>query len=98
MLGVSLLNSYSALRDLGLVRSKRDYCRRLLGRGPSYLTDYARDGRDMARVSPKTVAVLRARLCAIAGRLPTVIAAEVMEVVQGIDRACQVADLIRRGR
>lgn len=98
MMPISLKTAYDALRDLGLVRNKRDYCRQFLGRGPTYLKDYARDGRDVARVPSKTVTTLRARLCAIAGRVPPGIAAEIMSVVQDIDRACHVADLISRGR
>ncbi|MBB4041814.1 hypothetical protein GGR34_003495 [Microvirga flocculans] len=98
MLGISLKNTYYALHDLGLVRSKYDYCRRFLGRGPTYLKDYDREGRDVARVPSKTVTTLRTRLCAIAERVPAVTAAEIMSVVQEIDRACQVADLLCRGR
>jgi hypothetical protein len=98
MMPISLKTAYESLRDLGLVRNKPDYCRRFLGRGPTYLKDYSRDGREMARVSPKTVTILRARLCAIAARVPSGIAAEIMSVVQDIDRACHVADLISRGR
>jgi hypothetical protein len=60
--------------------------------------DYEREGRDVVRVSETTVTTLRTRLCAIAERVPTGIAAEIMSVVQEIDRACQIADLISRGR
>lgn len=98
MLGISLKNAYTALRELGLVRSKYDYCRRFLGRGTTYLKDYGRDGRDMARVSPKTVATLRTRLCAIAERVPAGLAAEIMHIVEEIDRSCQIADLLCQGR
>lgn len=98
MLGISLENTYRALRQIGLVRSQRDYCRRFLSRGPGYLKEFRRDGRDMVKVSAVTVATLRSRLCAIAAHVPTPIAVQINGVIEDMDRACQIADLIGHGR
>lgn len=99
MLGHGLTNTYLKMLDLGLTRSKRDFARRWLGRGKTYLRDFElREGRDIVRVSTTTVTTLRTRLRAVANRMPAGIAAEIMSVVQDIDRACHVADLISRGR
>jgi hypothetical protein len=97
MLGISLENTYRSLREMGLLKSQRDFCR-FLSRGPGYLKEFRREGRDMVKVSPVTVATLRSRLCAIAARVPTPIAVQINGVIEDIDRACQIADLIRRGR
>src|SRR4051812_20785846 len=96
MLGISLENTYRALRDIGLVKSQRDYCRRFLSRGPGYLKEFRREGRDMVKVSAVTVATLRSRLCAIAARVPAGVAAEVMAVVESIDHATMIYRLLAR--
>ncbi len=98
MLGFSLLRIYQRLREIGLVRSQRDFARRFLGRGKTYAKDYGRGGRDMARVPDKTIRTLRSQLCAVAERVPAGIAAEIADVLWEIDQACSVADVIRRGR
>ena len=98
MLGFSFLKTYSRLRQMGLVRSQRDFARSFLGRGKTYAKDYGREGRDMARVPDKTIRALRTRLCAVAERVPTGIAAEIASVVEEIDQACLIAEVIRRGR
>ena len=97
LLGFSLLNVYTTLHNLGLVRSKREYARRWLGRGETYLRDYEhRAERQHARVSPTTVATLRSRLCAVSAVLAPRLARDLNEVVRAIDRDCRVADLLRR--
>jgi hypothetical protein len=98
MLGISLEKTYRALRDIGLVKSQRVYCRRFLSRGPGYLKEFRREGRQMLRVSMVTVANLRSRLCAIAAHVPAGIAAEIRDVIESIDDACRIADVMRRGR
>jgi hypothetical protein len=96
MLGISLENTYRALHRIGLVKSQRDYCRRFLSRGPGYLKEFRREGRDMVKVSAVTVATLRSRLCFIATHVPAGVAAEVMAVVESIDHAAMVQDFMRR--
>ncbi len=98
MLGYSLLKTYSRLRQMGLCKSQRDFARRFLGRGKTYTKDYGREGRDMARVPDRTIKNLRSQLCAVAERVPDGIAAEIVSVVEEIDRDCLIADMIRRGR
>ena len=98
MLGFSLLRIYRRLRQMGLVRSQRDFACRFLRRGKTYAKDYGRDGRDMARVPDKTIGTLRSQLCAIAERVPAGIGAEIANVIEEIDQGCVVADVIRRGR
>jgi hypothetical protein len=97
MLGISLENTYRTLHEMGLVKSQQDYCR-FLSRGPGYLKEFRREGRDMVKVSAVTVATLRSRLCAIAACVPAGIAAEIKGVIEDIDQACQVADVIWRRR
>lgn len=99
MLGSSLMKTYKAMVDLGLVRSKRDFGRRWCGRGRTYLRDFEqRAGRDRTRVSSVTVATLRGRLCAVAARVPNTVAADVLRIVEMIDRDTAVADLMTKGR
>lgn len=96
MLGISLENTYRALRDIGLVKSQRDYCRRFLSRGPGYLKEFRREGRGMVKVSAVTVATLRSRLCAIAERVPVGVRADIEAVIHGIDQGTAVANLLSR--
>lgn len=98
MLGISLNTTYTLLRGLGAVRSKRDFARRWLGCGKTYLKDFEKDGREVARVSGVAVASLRFRLGAVAERVPATVAAEIKAVLDELDRACEIADLISRGR
>ena len=98
MLGYNLLETYFSLRQMGLCKSRRDFARRWLGRGKTYAKDYGREGRDMARVPDKTIRTLRSKLCAVAERVPTGIAAEISIVIEEIDRDCAIAEVIRRGR
>ncbi|MBM1169864.1 hypothetical protein [Microvirga arabica] len=97
MLGIGLENTYRSLREMGLVKSQRDFCR-FLSRGPGYLKEFRRAGRDMVKVSAVTVETLQSRLCAIKARVPAQIAVELDDILEDIERACRVADVIGRGR
>lgn len=97
MFVISLISRLEDLRALGLVRSKRDYSRRWLGRGPTYLRDYEhRTGREMLHVAQKTVVTLRSRLCAVAACVPHQFALEILDIVDRIDRDCQTAKVLKR--
>ena len=97
MLGYSLKSTYERMRELGLTKSTCDFSRRWLGRGATYLRDYQhRDQRAMMRVPPKTIATLRAQLLNVAACVPASIADEIRSIVDGIDRDCRIADLLRR--
>ncbi|MXQ10951.1 DUF6626 family protein [Microvirga makkahensis] len=96
MLARNLMNAYKMMRALGLVRSKRDYSRRWLGRGQTYLRDYELRGRDFVQVPAATVTRLRSRLRAVADRVPAGIRTEIEAVIATIDQGTAVADLLAR--
>lgn len=97
MLGVSLIKLYEIMREAGLVRSKRDFSRRWLGRGRQFLRDYEqRFDRHMREVSPETVSALRARLCALAPFTSKAVASTIMDIVRVLDKARLVAEALRR--
>lgn len=96
MLARNLMNAYQMMLGLGLVRSKRDYSRRWLGRGPTYLRDYELRGRDFVPVPAVTVARLRTRLRAVADRVPPGIRMEIEAVIATIDQGTAVAVLLAR--
>ena len=97
MIAFRLLATYGRLRQIGLVRSKRDFAQRWLGRGKTYLRDYEyKVGRGGARVPACTIGKLQTRIAAVAARVPGRIARDLNEVLREIDRDCRVADLLRR--
>lgn len=91
MFGVHLLQNYVVMRDLGLVRSKRDYATRWLGRGKTFLKDYEFRDRDWRRVSPTTTAQLRRNLTSVAARSPSAVAREIRMLLNRMDRDERVA-------
>jgi hypothetical protein len=95
MFGRSLSIAYTALRRLGLTRSKSDFSTRFCGRGKTYLRDFElRPGRDNVRVPVGTVNVLRANLCAVVQQVPVAIGGEIRPVIELIDRSAVVAELL----
>jgi hypothetical protein len=97
MIAFRLLATFERLRQIGLVKSKRDFAQRWLGRGKTYLRDYEyKIGRDAVRVPACTVEKLRARIAAVAACVPACIARDLHEVMREIQRDVQVADLLRR--
>ena len=94
MLGLYLRDVFLSLSELGLVRSKRQFSRQFLGHGWSYLRDIEQRDRDEFRVPPETVCLLRARLQALTGFLPTGIAGEIERIVARIDQHTDVADML----
>jgi hypothetical protein len=97
MIAFRLLATYERLRQIGLVRSKRDFAQRWLGRGKTYLRDYEyKVGRDAVRVPARTVEKLHARIAAVAARVPARVASDLHEVMREIERDGRVADLLRR--
>ncbi|WP_425515152.1 DUF6626 family protein [Microvirga terricola] len=97
MFGSTLIKIYGEMLALGLTRSKREFARRWLGRGKTYLRDFEfREGRSRERVSLDTVSTLRTRLCAISARMPDGICAEIAGIVHDIDCSVAVANLLMR--
>ena len=97
MIAFRLLATYERLRQIGLVRSKRDFAQRWLGRGKTYLRDYEyKVGRDAVRVPARTVETLHARIAALASRVPARIASDLHEVLREIERDGRVADIVCR--
>lgn len=91
MYGAQLIRHYWSMKELGLVRSKRDFTQRWLGRGKTYLRDIEFRGREWRPVSTVTTARLRAGLINVAKRSPACVAAEIMQVLAAIDRDNAVA-------
>ena len=91
MYGTHLLQNYVLLRDLGLVRCKRDFARRWLGRGKTFVRDYEFRDRGWQRVNPATTAQLKKNLCGVAVRSPSAVAREIEKVLAAIDRDERVA-------
>lgn len=99
MYGIHLLQNYATLHDLGLVRCKRDYAKRWLGRGKTFLRDYEHRDRSWCRVSPVTTARLRKNLIGVAARSPSAIADEIKALIAAIDRdECVTATIASWGR
>ncbi len=98
MLGRNLSDVYKVMRDAGFVGSKRQFSRRWLGRGKTYLRDYENPERLDLRVSDKTVAALRGRLLAVAALSSKPVADRIDRIVADIDSACRVSEFIWRGR
>ena len=96
MFATHLLKNFEQLRALGLARSKRDYARRWLGRGPTYIRDYENRTRGWNLVAPATSTRLREHLVAVATRVPVGIAAEINEVVADLDRSADIAQMLVR--
>src|SRR4051794_6342380 len=92
MLGFNLITTYRKMRELGLVRSKRDYCH-WLDRGKTYLRDIEFKGRDGVRIPMVTVMKLRARLRSVADRVPSTIRMEINTVIASIDQGVEIAGL-----
>ncbi|KOX59195.1 hypothetical protein ADL19_05670 [Streptomyces purpurogeneiscleroticus] len=91
MYGTHLIQNYEALRDLGLVRCKRDYAKRWLNRGRTFLRDYEFRDRGWRRVSPATTALLRKNLKGVAARSPSAVAREIKTLIDRMDRDERVA-------
>ncbi|KQQ09566.1 hypothetical protein ASF56_24950 [Methylobacterium sp. Leaf122] len=98
MRGYNLKSIYLILLAMGLVRSKRQFSREWLLRGWSYLREFDQRDRDEVRVPAKTVAVLRARLRAVARLTPGGVRTDLEQVIAVIDRDTHVADLLSYGR
>lgn len=97
MTGYRLSKIYEILREIGLVRSKRDFARRWLGHGKTYLRDYEfKLGRNVLCVPVGTVEKLRARIVALAARVPARIAHDLNEIIRDIDRDSRVANMLCR--
>lgn len=97
MIALRLVQIYEKLRHVGVVRSKRDFARRWLKRGKTYLRDYEhKAGRDAMWVPLSTVHNLRSRIAATATRVSASIASDLDEVIREIDRDRRLADLLRR--
>lgn len=96
MLARNLTYAYQMMFNLGLVRSKRDYSRRWLGRGQTYLRDFELRSRGFVKVPTSTVTRLRTRLRAVADRVPAGIRMEIEAVIDTIDQGTAVADLLSR--
>jgi hypothetical protein len=91
MMGLHLTETYKALSELGLVRSKRHFSR-VLGHHWSYLRDVEKRDNDAFRVPPVTVERLRVHLLALTGFLPSRSASEIEQVIGRIDQHTAVAD------
>lgn len=91
MFGAHLLQHYATLRELGLVRCKRDYAKRWLGRGKTFLKDYEFRDRGSRRVSPAATATLRRNLTGVAARSPSAVASEIRVLIERMDRDERVA-------
>jgi hypothetical protein len=99
MLGRNLLDTYKAMREAGLVGSKRQFARLWLRRGKTYLRDFEhRPERLDLRVADRTVAALRGRLIAVAALSSKRVADRIDKVVADIDSGCRVSEFIYRGR
>lgn len=97
MTGYMLVRTYDAMRRLGLTRSQPDFSRRWCGRGKTYLRDYVlREGREDARVSPETVAMLRSQLRALAARMPAGLRGEVEDIIDRVEQGNAIANLLTR--
>lgn len=99
MIGRNLSVIYTMMHAACLVRSKRDFSRRWLGRGKTFLKDFEqRPERHFRRVSPRSIARLRARLLRIAAISPRSLRPDIEKIIREIDSSCAFADFYLRGR
>jgi len=99
MLGRNLIDTFEAMREAGLVKSRVHFSRRWLGRGQTYYRDFQhRPERLDLKVSDRTVAALRGRLLAVAALSSKRVADRIDKIVADIDSACRVSEWIWRGR
>lgn len=96
MYGHQLLRTYEAVHALGLIESRMAFSIHWCGKGEDLLRDYGRRGGAMARVDPRTVALIRERLAEAASLLPADLAAKLREIDATIERDLHVADLLGR--
>ncbi|CAA2157183.1 hypothetical protein MBRA_02587 [Methylobacterium brachiatum] len=94
-MGFHLTEIYSALSDLGLVRSKRHFSR-MLGHHWSYLRDVEQRADETFRVPPMTVERVRTHLHELIEFMPKKHAAEIEQVIARIDQHSAVADVLAR--
>lgn len=98
MTGKMLIDLYYAMARVGLVKSKRDFSRRYLGRGLTYFRDFEQRNRLSSRVPSRSVDTLQKRLKALLPLLPHAIASEVGHIIAQIERGCRIADQLGYGR
>ncbi len=96
MYGQQIIATYERVRALGLTSSREDFSVDWCGRSPDLLRDYDRRSGAMARVSPQTVAYVRARLAEVTQLLPAGVAAEVRSIDDRLIQDTAVASLIGR--
>jgi hypothetical protein len=92
MIAANLSEIYRQLRQMGVVRSKRDFSANLLGRNRAYLKNL--EARCPLTVRPIVIQTLRARLAEIKKFCPPEIRAQIAGVIARIDQDCRVAKLL----
>ena len=96
MYGQQLLAIYDRVRALGLTSSREAFSVEWCNRSPDYLRDYTRRRGAMARVSPRTVAHVRARLAEVTRLLPAGVATEVRAIDDRMVQDAAVASFVGR--
>ncbi len=96
MLAYNMITVYADLFEMGLVRNKREFSRRYLKRGQTYLRDLERVDRDRSavRIPASTVTALRGQLSAIERFGSRRVQAEIKSILVKIDEGVRVADLL----
>lgn len=98
MLARNLIRVYRMMRELGLTKSKQDYCRFWLSRGRTYLRDLEVRDREDVLIPVVTVKHLRTRLRAVSDRVPRRFRNDIEHVIEVIDEGYAVAELLSRRR
>lgn len=89
MIAANLPQIYLHLRQMGLVRNRRDLSTNFLGKNRAYLKNI--EARAPLTVPLRVVQALRSRLAEVERFCPPGIAQEIREIIAGIDRDCLVA-------
>lgn len=92
MIAANLSEIYRQLRQMGAVRSKRDFSENFLGRNRSYLKNL--EARSPLTVRPAVTQALRARLAEIEKFSPPAVAEVLRGIIARIDQDCRVAKLL----
>ena len=96
MYGQQLLATYERVRSLGLTSSREAFSIEWCARSPDYMRDYTRRRGAMARVSPRTVALIRARFAEVVQMLPASVAVEVRSIDDRMVQDVAVASFVGR--
>lgn len=98
MIAINLHTAYERLREIGLVRSKREFSRNFLGRSSGYAADVIYRDVLGVRGGLSVMRYLQGRLAAVAAEVPNGLRGEIVEIITGIEASMRVVQIMASGR